>query len=227
MTERELAALFDHTYLNADGTKTDFDRIIEEAILIRPATVAVNQVPAIYFKEKLKAYGIKVCSGAGFPLGCNSIDVKVYEALDNIKNGVDEIDYVCNISKVKDHEWEYLDEEMRRMTEAIHGNGRLCKVILETCYLSDEEIIRMCELAVKHRVKFVKTSTGMVKDGGATVHAVELMKKTVGDAVGVKAAGGIRTWKDCKAMLDAGATRIGCSASLKILEEFRKEEGLK
>ncbi|MBQ6477896.1 MAG: deoxyribose-phosphate aldolase [Erysipelotrichaceae bacterium] len=226
MTERELAALFDHTYLNADGTKADFDRIIEEAILIRPATVAVNQVPAIYFKEKLKAYGIKVCAGSGFPLGCNSIDVKVYEALDDIKNGVDEIDYVCNISKVKDHEWEYLDEEMRRMVEAIHGNKRLCKVILETCYLSDEEIVRMCELAVKHRVEFVKTSTGMVKGGGATVHAVELMKKTVGDVVGVKAAGGIRTWKDCKAMLKAGATRIGCSASLQILEEFRKEEGI-
>ena len=226
MTERELAALFDHTYLKVDGTTADFDRIINEAIEIRPATVAVNQVPAIYFKEILKAYGIKVCTGAGFPLGCNSIDVKVYEALDNIKNGVDEIDYMCNVSKVKDHEWEYLDEEMRRMVEVIHGNGRLCKVILETCYLSDEEIIKMCELAVKHKVEFVKTSTGLAKEGGATVHAVEVMKKAVGDAVGVKAAGGIRTWKDCKAMLDAGATRIGCSASLKILEEFRKEEGL-
>lgn len=225
MNERELAAMFDHTYLKVDGTTKDFDRIIEEAIAIKPATVAVNQVPAIYFKEKLQPYGIKVCSGAGFPLGCNNIEVKVFEALDDIKHGVDEIDYMCNVSKVKDHDWNYLDEEMGRIVEVVHGNNRLCKVILETCYLDDEEITKMCKLACKHKLEFVKTSTGLAKEGGATVHAIEVMKQAVGNEVGVKASGGIRTWADCKAMIDAGATRIGCSASLKILEEFRQAQG--
>ena len=222
MTKNELAAMFDHTYLKVNGTKKDFDRIIDEAIMIRPASVAVNQVPAIYFKERLKEHGIKVTAGAGFPLGCNTIEVKVFEALDDIKNGVDEIDYMCNVSKVKDHEWDYLDEEMGRIVEVVHGADRLCKVILETCYLDDDEIIKMCKLAVKHKLEFVKTSTGLAKEGGATVHAIEVMKQAVGNEVGVKASGGIRTWRDCKAMIDAGATRIGCSASLQILKEFEE-----
>ncbi|MCR0567065.1 deoxyribose-phosphate aldolase [[Clostridium] innocuum] len=222
MTERELAALFDHTYLKANGTQKDFDRIIQEAIEIQPATVAVNQTPLIYFVNKLTPYGIKVDTGAGFPLGANTIETKVFEALNAIENGAGEIDYMVNVSRVLDHDWNFIDEEMQRMVEAVHGKGILLKVIFENCYLDHYEIVKLCRLAVKNKVEFIKTSTGMVTGGGATVGDVRLMKDTVGNDCKVKASGGIRTWETCKAMLDAGAERIGTSSSLRILEEFRE-----
>lgn len=222
MTEHELAALFDHTYLKANGTQKDFDRIIQEAIEIRPATVAVNQTPLIYFVKKLSPYGIKVDTGAGFPLGANTIETKVFEALNAIEHGAGEIDYMVNVSRVLDHDWSFIDEEMQRMVEAVHGKERLLKVIFENCYLDQYEIVKLCKLAVKHRVEYVKTSTGMVDGKGATVEDVRLMKDTVGNDCKVKASGGIRTWETCKAMIEAGAERIGTSSSLKILEEFRE-----
>lgn len=222
MTERELAALLDHTYLKANGTQKDFDRIIQEAIEIQPATVAVNQTPLIYFVNKLTPYGIKVDTGAGFPLGANTIETKEFEALNAIENGAGEIDYMVNVSRVLDHDWNFIDEEMQRMVEAVHGKGILLKVIFENCYLDHYEIVKLCRLAVKNKVEFIKTSTGMVTGGGATVGDVRLMKDTVGNDCKVKASGGIRTWETCKAMLDAGAERIGTSSSLRILEEFRE-----
>ncbi len=157
-----------------------------------------------------------------FPLGQSGLESKLYECEQAIKDGSDEIDYVIHIGKAKMHDWEYIENEMRQMVELCHKYNVPCKVIFENCYLDKEEIKKLSEIAKQVRPDFIKTSTGF-GESGAKVEDVKLMKEAVGDDVKVKAAGGIRDWETCKQMILAGASRIGTSSSLKILEEFKKE----
>ena len=171
----------------------------------------------------MKGTGVLVGTVAGFPLGQMSAAAKVFEAETAIADGADEIDYVVNVADVKDGRWNLVKEEMEKITAACHSRGAGCKVIFENCYLTKEEIVRLAEIAKEVKPDFIKTSTGF-GTGGATAEDVRLMKETVGGAVRVKAAGGIRNWASCREMIEAGAERIGASAGKLILDEFTPEQ---
>lgn len=202
------ANLIDDTNLHADALESDIVDLCNEAKEIGSASVCVNPDYIELCKKLLNGTNVKVCTVIGFPLGSMTTESKVFEAADAIKKGADEVDMVINISKLKDHHDEYVKNEISRIKEAC-GNHVL-KVILECCLLSDEEIVRACKLSKEAKADFVKTSTGFSKHG-ATVKDVKLMRQTVGQDMGVKAAGGIRTPEELKEMVEAGATRIGAS----------------
>lgn len=206
--------LIDHTILKQNATLADIEKICKEAIEYDFMSVCVNPAYVEMCANLLKNSDVKVCTVIGFPLGANSTAVKVFETHDAVKNGADEIDMVINVTMLKDKEYNYVFNEIKAIKNACEG--KLLKVILETCLLTDEEIIKACELSVEAGADFVKTSTGF-STGGATVHHVALMRKTVGPNVGVKASGGIRTHEDLLAMVEAGANRIGTSAGCKII----------
>ena len=184
--------------------------------------VAINSAPVALCHELLKDTDIHVGAAISFPLGQTTIETKVFETEDAIRKGADEIDYVVNLGEVKNGNYDYIRREMESIVKVCREHQVISKVIFEICYLTEEEIVRIAEIAREVKPDFVKTSTGF-GTSGATVEAVRLMKQTVGEEVKVKAAGGIRSWADCKAMLDAGAERIGTSSMLKILEEFDAE----
>ena len=219
LTATTLAGLFDHTYLKPFATNEDFDRLCQEALKIHACMVAINSSPVTYCKNILKDSGVHVGAAIAFPLGQTSIASKLAETLNAIEDGADEIDYVINIGEAKMHHWAYLEEEMKTLVDACHARNILIKVIFENCYLEKAEIIELAKIAKKIKPDYIKTSTGF-GTSGATIEDVKLMKSIVEDDVLVKAAGGIRDWPTCKAMLEAGASRIGTSSSLKILDEF-------
>ncbi len=161
-------------------------------------------------------------AAVGFPLGQMTIEAKVAEAEDAVKNGCQEFDYVCNVGKVKEHDFDYLEREMAALVAVARRSGICCKVIFETCYLTEEEIVSLAQVASRVKPDFVKTSTGF-GTAGATAEHVALMKRHAGPDVQVKAAGGIRSWAAAKAMINAGATRLGTSSGIKIIEEMRAE----
>ena len=165
---------------------------------------------------------IHVGAAISFPLGQTTLNIKLAETKQVIDDGADEIDYVINIGKAKMHDWDYIEKEMQSIVQLCHQNHRICKVIFENCYLTKDEIKHIAFIAKQVKPDYIKTSTGFATSG-ATVEDVRLMKETVGDEVKVKAAGGIRDWKTCRAMIEAGASRIGTSSSLKILEEFEED----
>ena len=202
LTEATLAKTFDHTFLKAYATKADFEKLCREARELGTAMVAINSAPVTLCKELLKGSDVHV--GAA------------------ISDGADEIDYVINIGEAKMGNWAYIEEEMRQIVAVCREHNVLSKVIFENCYLEKAEIKKLAEIAREVKPDYIKTSTGF-GTGGATVEDVKLMKDTVKDAVKVKAAGGIRDWETCKAMIEAGAERIGTSSSIAILEGFRKE----
>lgn len=206
--------LIDHTILKQDAKLADVERICAEAIEFDFMSVCVNPCHVKKCADLLKNSDVKVCTVIGFPLGANTTEVKVYETKDAVANGADEIDMVINVTMLKDGHYDYVLNEIRDIKNAC--NGKLLKVILETCLLTDEEIVKACQLSVEAGADFVKTSTGF-STGGATVHHVALMRKTVGPNVGVKASGGVRTHEDLLAMVEAGASRIGTSAGCKII----------
>lgn len=222
MTKEELARIFDHTFLKAYASRDDFIQLCNEAKSIGAAMVAINSEPVKLCKELLKGTNIHVGAAISFPLGQTTLDIKLAETKQAIDDGADEIDYVINIGKAKMHDWNYIEQEMRSIVELCHENQVICKVIFENCYLTKEEIVKMAEIAKEVKPDYIKTSTGF-GTSGATVEDVRLMKETVGNEVKVKAAGGIRDWKTCQAMIEAGASRIGTSSSLKILEEYQQE----
>lgn len=222
MTKEELARIFDHTFLKAYASRDDFIQLCNEAKSIRAAMVAINSEPVKLCKELLQGTNIHVGAAISFPLGQTTLDIKLAETKQAIDDGADEIDYVINIGKAKMHDWNYIEQEMRSIVELCHENQVICKVIFENCYLTKEEIVKIAEIAKEVKPDYIKTSTGF-GTSGATVEDVRLMKETVGNEVKVKAAGGIRDWKTCQAMIEAGASRIGTSSSLKILEEFQQE----
>lgn len=222
MTKEELARIFDHTFLKAYASRDDFIQLCNEAKSIGAAMVAINSEPVKLCKELLQGTNIHVGAAISFPLGQTTLDIKLAETKQAIDDGADEIDYVINIGKAKMHDWNYIEQEMRSIVELCHENQVICKVIFENCYLTKEEIVKIAEIAKEVKPDYIETSTGF-GTSGAIVEDVRLMKETVGNEVKVKAAGGIRDWKTCQAMIEAGASRIGTSSSLKILEEFQQE----
>ena len=220
MELEKLVKLFDHTYLKPYATEADMEKLCEEAKTYGFAMVAVNSVQTKRCKELLKGTDVHVGAAISFPLGQTTIETKVFETKDAIANGADEIDYVINITELKEGNYAYIKEEMHRIVAACREAGVIVKVIFENCFLTDEEKRVLCRIALEEKPDYIKTSTGF-GTGGATLEDVKLMKSMVGDAVKVKAAGGIRDLAACLAMVEAGAERIGTSASVKITEEFK------
>ncbi|HIQ97163.1 MAG TPA: deoxyribose-phosphate aldolase [Candidatus Limivivens merdigallinarum] len=219
ITREELCRLFDHTNLKAFADEAMLSTLCQEAKDGHFAMVAINSSPVAFCKKLLQGTDVHVGAAISFPLGQTTIAAKVFETINAIENGADEIDYVINIGELKNKNLAYIRDEMQQIVDACHSRKVLCKVIFEICYLTDEEIKEVAAIAREVKPDFIKTSTGF-GTFGATVEAVKLMKETVGPDVKVKAAGGIRSWETCKAMIDAGAERIGTSSSLRILEEF-------
>lgn len=210
-----IAKYIDHTLLKPDALKKDVKRICEEAIKYEFASVCVNQYHTNYVKELLSDSKVKVCTVVGFPLGAVDTGIKAFETAKAVKDGADEIDMVINIGALKDRDYDYVLNDIKEVVKA--ANNNVVKVIIETGLLSDDEKIKACELAVKAGAHFVKTSTGFSK-GGATVDDIILMRKTVGEGIGVKASGGIRDYETAIAVIKAGANRIGASSSIAIVE---------
>ncbi|MBR0137851.1 MAG: deoxyribose-phosphate aldolase [Erysipelotrichaceae bacterium] len=223
MTERELALMIDNTMLQPYRNRQQLQDFCREALEYGFRMVAVNSGVSDVCAEIVKGSEVHVGAAIGFPFGTNTIEAKVFETKDSIEKGADEIDYVINIGKLKDGNFAYIEDEMRRIKEACDSFDQkiILKVILETCYLSKEEIVKVCEIALKVKPDFVKTSTGY-GTAGATVENVRLMKSVVKDEVGIKAAGGIRDLDTLLKMVEAGATRIGTSSGVKIISEFRE-----
>lgn len=205
----------DHTLLKPDATKEGIDKLLAEAKEYDFASVCVNPYWVAYCAQVLKDSDVKVCTVIGFPLGANTTATKVFEAKEAIANGADEIDMVINIGELKAGNDAAVEADIHALAEA--SGNKLLKVIIETCLLTDQEKVRACQLAVKAGADYVKTSTGF-STGGATIPDVILMRQTVGDQVGVKASGGARTYQDAKAFVEAGASRIGASAGVAIVE---------
>lgn len=205
----------DHTILKPEAQKADIERICKEAVEHDFASVMVNPCWIPFVKELIKGSDVLAACVVGFPLGANSTAVKVFEVKDAIANGADEVDMVINIGQLKDGNDQYVTDEIRQL-KAAAGNKTL-KVIIETCLLTDDEKIRACKDVVAAGADFVKTSTGF-STGGATVSDVKLMKEAVkGSSVKVKASGGVRSPEDFKAMIEAGAERIGTSSGCKLV----------
>jgi deoxyribose-phosphate aldolase len=216
----EKSKYIDHTLLKAYATKAEILNLCAEANKYNFKSVCVNPCYVEYVHELLKGTDVKICTVIGFPLGANVSEVKAFETTKAIADGADEIDMVINVGMAKDHDYDALYDDIKAVVDA--ANGVLVKVIIETCYLTDEEKVEVCKIAVKAGASFVKTSTGF-GTSGATVADVKLMKETVGDSIGVKASGGIKTKKDFLDMIEAGADRIGCSSGAKIMEELENE----
>lgn len=223
ITKKELASLFDHTLLKPFVKDEDFKILCEDSIKYGFKMVAINSAPVSLCREYLKGSSVHVGAAIGFPLGQTTIDIKAHETRDAIENGANEIDYVINIVELKNKNYDYIKKEMQSIVEICRNNNIISKVIFENCYLSKEETKILCNIALQVKPDFIKTSTGF-GTGGALVEDVKLMKSIVGDIVKVKAAGGIRDWETCKAMIDAGAERIGTSSSIKILQEFEESK---
>ena len=219
LTQSQLAKYMDHTLLKADATLDGIDRVVAEAKQFGCASVCVNPFWVPYVARLLDGSGIATCTVVGFPLGASSTASKVFETTDAIANGADEIDMVINIGELKAGHAELVREDIRAVAEATHAGGKLLKVIIECCLLTDDEKRLACLLCAEAGADFVKTSTGF-STGGATVADVSLMRECVGPDFGVKAAGGIRTLADAYAMIEAGASRLGVSAAASILAEL-------
>ncbi|MGE7781343.1 deoxyribose-phosphate aldolase [Peribacillus sp. NPDC097264] len=210
------AKLIDHTLLKADATEKEIVRLAEEAKEYGFASVCVNPQWVSLAAKELEGSDVKVCTVIGFPLGASTTAVKVFETQDAISNGAEEVDMVINIGLLKAGNDDAVEADMKAVANAAHGKA-LLKVIIETCLLTEEEKVRACQLVVNAGADYVKTSTGF-STGGATVEDVMLMRKVVGPNLGVKASGGIRDKNDLEKMAKAGATRIGASSGVKIMQ---------
>ena len=222
MNKQELAKYFDHTFLKPFATNADLEKLCKEAKEIGACMVAINTTWTKFCKEQLKGTDVHVGAAISFPLGQAGLASKIAETKIAIEDGADEIDYVIDIGQAKMGNWDYIKEEMEEIVKICRENNVISKVIFENCYLTKEEIRQVALIAKEVKPDFIKTSTGF-GTGGATVEDVKIMAETVDGQVKVKASGGIRDWQTCKAMIEAGASRIGTSSSLKILEEFEKE----
>lgn len=212
------AHLIDHTLLKPEASRNDVTKICQEARRFCFASVCVNPWYVPLVSELLRGTPVKVCTVVGFPLGATLPRVKVYEAEEAIKLGAQEIDMVQNVGALKSHQDELVEADIRGVVDACRRGGAICKVILETALLTPDEKVRACQAAIRAGADFVKTSTGF-STAGATAEDVALMRAVVGSSTGVKAAGGIRSLEDVKKMVGAGATRIGASASVRIVEQ--------
>lgn len=206
----------DHTALKADTTTQQIEKLCAEAREHEFFSVCVNSYYVKKAAALLSGSNVKVCTVVGFPLGASTMETKRFEAMKAMAEGAREIDMVINVSAIKSNEWQYVLDDMSSLAQVTHQQGGLLKVILETCLLTDEEKRKACDLAIKAKVDFVKTSTGF-SSGGATVEDVKLMRSIVGN-MGVKASGGIRDAETARKMIEAGATRLGTSASVEIMK---------
>jgi deoxyribose-phosphate aldolase len=212
-----IAALIDHTILKPDATRTDVLKVCREAREYHFASVCVNPYWVPVVARELAASGVKVCSVVGFPLGATTTDAKVAETAGALRNGAQEIDMVINVGALRSGDFDVVANDIQQVVRVAHQAGAIVKVILETALLDDTQKTTASRLAKAARADFVKTSTGF-SSSGATAHDIALMRAAVGPEMGVKASGGIRTLQDVQAMTAAGATRIGASASVKIVE---------
>lgn len=213
--------LIDHTLLKQDATYDQIKTLTDEAKQYDFKSVCVNTSYVKDAAELLEGSDVLVCTTIGFPLGMTTTNVKVFEAKEAIENGAQEIDMVINVGALKDKKYDYVLNEIKAVKEAI--GDHVLKVIIETCLLTKEEIVKASELVVEAKADFVKTSTGF-STGGATVEDVKLMKETVQDKIEIKAAGGVRSIEDLHAMVDAGATRIGTSGGVKLMAGEENKE---
>lgn len=221
LTSKALANMIDHTLLKADAINEQFKKLCDEANSYGFKMIAINSSPVKLCAEYLKDSPVHVGAAIGFPLGQTSIKVKAFETQDAIINGADEIDYVINIGELKNGNLQYIEQEMVEIVDVCRKSNVICKVILENCYLNDEQKINVCKIAKKIRPDFVKTSTGF-GTSGATISDIKLMKSIVGNDVKVKAAGGIRSLETAIKMIEAGAERLGTSSGIAIINEFNQ-----
>lgn len=214
------AKYIDHTLLKPEATRVQIDKIIEEAKDFNFKSICINPTHVKYAAQLLGNSDVLVCTVIGFPLGATTTKSKVFEAEDAINNGASEVDMVINIGALKDGRYEEVQKDIEGVVAA--ANGKTVKVIIETCLLTDDEKVKACELSKAAGADFVKTSTGFA-GGGATPQDVKLMKDTVGDALEVKASGGVRNLEDFNNMIEAGATRIGASAGVQIIQGLESD----
>jgi len=222
LTWQSAARMIDHTLLKPEGTREQIEKLCREAAKYEFASVCVNPTWVSLAAQILRGTSVKVCTVIGFPLGATLTSVKRYEAAEALRLGAQELDMVMNVGALKSGDRTRVETDIRGVCDVVHAGGGSLKVILENVLLSRVEKIAACEICVGAHADFVKTSTGFAA-GGATAEDVALMRATVGDRAGVKAAGGIRTASDLKAMVAAGANRIGASASVAILKELGAE----
>lgn len=215
---KNIASMIDHTLLKPEATEDMIRSLCSEAKEYGFAAVCVNPFYVSLAKEVLKDSEVKVATVIGFPLGANSKDVKAYETIKAIEDGANEVDMVINIGALKHKEYDVVRNDIKAVVDAAK-NKAIVKVIIETCLLNQEEKIKACELAMEVGADFVKTSTGF-NTGGATLEDVKLMKTVVGNNLQIKASGGIRDYETALAMIEAGASRIGASASVKIVKQI-------
>jgi deoxyribose-phosphate aldolase len=229
MTAQELAKYIDHSLLHPSMTDKDLDEGLAIAKKYGTATVCIKPYAVKYAVEVLKDSGVAVCTVIGFPHGSNTTDLKIIETIEACRNGATEIDMVVNIGKVIGGDWEFVEQEIEQINNVCFEHNAILKVIFENDYLNDEQKIKLCEICTKLHVAFVKTSTGygyvkqengMFLTKGATLNDLILMRKHSGPEVQIKAAGGIRNLKDMLAAIEVGATRIGATATVAIIEEF-------
>ena len=220
---KAVASIIDHTLLKPNASYSEVEKACGEARRFSFASVCIHPTFVRRAAELLRGSEVRVCTVVGFPLGATLPEVKAFEAEACIVNGAHEIDTVINLSALKSKDFSLVDQDIRLVISTAHSRSAICKVIIETAYLTDDEKIAACSLAKAAKADFVKTSTGF-GPGGATVRDVALMRSIVGKEIGVKAAGGVRSWDEMQELLSAGASRIGTSASVKILHEFRSPD---
>lgn len=212
--------VFDHTVLKPSTTEAELKKVCDEAVKYGFCSVAVNTGMVSKCADFLQGSGVLVDAAVGFPLGITTVECKVRETEEAIENGAGEVDYVINIGKVKEGDMDYIKDEMQQIVAVCRKYHVTSKVIFENCYLTDEEKIKLCEIAGEVKPDYIKTSTGF-GPSGATVEDVRMMRAHVGSEVKVKAAGGVRDLETCLAMLEAGADRVGCSCSTAIADAYR------
>jgi deoxyribose-phosphate aldolase len=212
---KEIAKYIDHTVLKADSTVADVEKICKEADEYKFASVCINPYYVPLANKLLKNSIVNVCTVVGFPLGATTKESKALEAIKAVADGADEVDMVLNVSAMKSGNYDYVEADVKLVVDSV-PEGICVKVILETCYLTDEEIAKASELSMKAGADFVKTSTGF-GTGGATVEAVKIMKSVVGNNLEIKASGAVRDFETAVAMIDAGATRLGTSSGIAIV----------
>lgn len=217
----QLVKFFDHTILKSDTQKDEVKKVCFEAIKYGFCTVFINPCWVEYAASILQGTSVKVGVPIGFPLGAVTTKVKAFEANDAIKNGAEELDVVLNIGRLKDGDYEWVKKDIVEVVKA--SQGRICKVIIETQLLTKNEKINACHLVKEAGASFVKSNTGLF-EGIATVEDIQLMRHVVGTEMGVKASGGIRTLKDALLFIEAGANRLGCSKSVDIIEELKRDK---
>lgn len=221
-TPADMAKYIDHTYLKPEASVNEIRKICDEAKKYHCASVCVNPSYIQYVAQQLEGSGVTPCCVIAFPFGTSTPEAKAFEASDAASKGAREIDMVINVGAIKSGDWRLVKRDIEGVVNAVKGRAKV-KVIIEACLLTDEEKVKACTVAKLAGAAFVKTSTGY-STGGATVEDVRLMRETVGPEMGVKASGGVRTYDDAIAMLKAGANRLGCSSTMKIVSGVKEDE---